>query len=365
MYFKAPGSEKIIRLIVINWGITFLLLSVFCRYEPAGMGAAMLVALLAYYNLTIINIGIATYLLGMILYLVLDIARQGGIGQAYLPQYLMPVSLVLVTCFAVKLAIRVMYLTLDECREEIRSQTSKVESMAMDVISSVQDMTNNFHNIRTDMTTVEQQIERSHNSMNEIVHHMEENVTVIQDTTKHMEDYMNTGLQVAEDLKHQSDLVDEQTQVTSHAITELVTRVNEVSSITSTILDIASQTNLLALNASIEAARAGEAGRGFSVVADEIRTLAEQSRSSTEQITSIINELNQVTGKTQQSITKSVDVISNQREQVQTVAKRFETTGSEMLEMSKQVLDTTKEFLAKLAEISSIMETLEEKVTES
>ena len=87
MYFKAPGSEKIIRLIAINWGITFLLLSVFCRYEPAGMGAAMLVALLAYYNLTIINIGIATYLLGMILYLVLDIARQGGIGQAYLPQY--------------------------------------------------------------------------------------------------------------------------------------------------------------------------------------------------------------------------------------------------------------------------------------
>ena len=72
-----------------------------------------------------------------------------------------------------------------------------------------------------------------------------------------------------------------------------------------------------------------------------------------------------MTGKTQQSITKSVDVISNQREQVQTVAKRFETTGSEMLEMSKQVLDTTKEFLAKLAESSSIMETLEEKVTES
>ncbi|RAZ91716.1 hypothetical protein DK853_41880, partial [Klebsiella oxytoca] len=57
-------------------------------------------------------------------------------------------------------------------------------------------------------------------------------------------------------------------------ITELTTKVQKVGGFVDTILSISSQTNLLALNASIEAARAGEAGRGFSVVADEIRQLS-------------------------------------------------------------------------------------------
>lgn len=71
-------------------------------------------------------------------------------------------------------------------------------------------------------------------------------------------------------------------------IKSLEDNVNKINEITGFINSIANQTNLLALNAAIEAARAGELGRGFSIVADEIRKLAEQSKSSSENITSLI-----------------------------------------------------------------------------
>lgn len=77
----------------------------------------------------------------------------------------------------------------------------------------------------------------------------------------------------------------------STKISTLGSNINQIQEITSAINSIADQTNLLALNAAIEAARAGEAGRGFSVVADEIRKLAEQSKVSSESINKIIGEV--------------------------------------------------------------------------
>jgi aerotaxis receptor len=90
-------------------------------------------------------------------------------------------------------------------------------------------------------------------------------------------------------------LVGDVEQAASNAL-ELITDVNKISTIMSEIQGIADQTNLLALNAAIEAARAGEQGRGFAVVADEVRTLASRTQGATVQIQSSVTELQKTLG---------------------------------------------------------------------
>lgn len=89
---------------------------------------------------------------------------------------------------------------------------------------------------------------------------------------------------------HQMSQIGQGTKLVENAIQKLTLSSNQISDITEVISGIASQTNLLALNAAIESARAGEHGRGFSVVAAEVRKLAEQTESATREIVSLIQE---------------------------------------------------------------------------
>lgn len=128
-------------------------------------------------------------------------------------------------------------------------------------------------------------------------------------------------------------------------IEDLLAHSQEISKITDVITDISNQTNLLALNAAIEAARAGEAGRGFAVVADEVRILAEQSKQSSDQIAQLI-------GGVQNGTKRVMDVMTRAEEEVKTGASVADEAG----ETFNRIVTSIQTITGQIQEVSASAE---------
>lgn len=129
-----------------------------------------------------------------------------------------------------------------------------------------------------------------------------------------------TGVEVARLAIEKMKAVFERAESTSEKVFELETKTRHVHQITEIITSVAHRTNLLSLNASIEAARAGEAGRGFSVVADEIRKLSESAGRSADEITQLMHEIQGDTAMVADEMRQSSVVIAEGREDINTIA---------------------------------------------
>ncbi|MCK6406741.1 MAG: methyl-accepting chemotaxis protein [Rhodocyclaceae bacterium] len=166
----------------------------------------------------------------------------------------------------------------------------------------------------------------------------------------------NEGHQAIEQLIAQINEVASVVRTAAEQINQLKTDSEKISNIVAVIKDIADQTNLLALNAAIEAARAGEAGRGFAVVADEVRKLSERTALSTGEISQMVGAIQQSTGQVVDGVTHGValvdssvdfagqagDAIARLREMAQRVAELIGDVDGALREQSAASTEVAK-----------------------
>ena len=132
------------------------------------------------------------------------------------------------------------------------------------------------------------------------------NCTNAAESSRRTSEYASTGVAVVQETIEGMGKIAERVKQTAATIDALGTRSEQIGEIIGTIEDIADQTNLLALNAAIEAARAGEQGRGFAVVADEVRALAERTTKATKEIGAMIKAIQAETGEAVRSMEEGV-----------------------------------------------------------
>jgi methyl-accepting chemotaxis protein len=151
------------------------------------------------------------------------------------------------------------------------------------------------------------------------------------------------------------NILTEEIAQASSSVEHLTTRANKISEVVTVINSISGQTNLLALNAAIEAARAGEQGRGFAVVADEVRTLAGRTQQATVEIQKMIEELQTGTGSLNDIMEKTVVQAADSRELIAAVGAdidRIASHSGSIFEMSVHIATSAEQQSAVASEIA-------------
>ena len=256
-------------------------------------------------------------------------------------------------------AVEETFATIDTVTGEIDKSAQETESRSITVAAASDEMVSTTSDIAKNAQVASASAEDSSTTTSDGVDKIHQTITLIKEQV-------------------------EKTRGNAERVGALVEQSQKISSIVQTIEDIANQTNLLALNAAIEAARAGEAGKGFAVVADEVRSLASRTSSSTSDIITMVTEVQHDASAANDSISKSVsemdelaassaavenllhDIISKvtsvdtQINQISTAVEQQNTATSEISSNMQNITSSAKDLASKVTEARTQVESAEE-----
>ncbi|CAH6855816.1 Methyl-accepting chemotaxis protein [Vibrio chagasii] len=307
-------------------------------------------------------------LTSLVLYIVISIASTMVINRLLYPLQTLSEALTQLAQGRGDLTQRIDITRMDEIgklAELVNQFLSQMQSMLKGVVEHSHDLNNHAEKANQLATQSSIRVENQQNDINQIATAIHEMSATAAEVASHAEltasasqasaTACNDGQEVIQQNRDAITRLATQVEDAANVIRELENNAQSINQILSTIQGIAEQTNLLALNAAIEAARAGEQGRGFAVVADEVRVLSQRTHGSTEEIRVMIDTLQKNTEHAVDSMTTSTQLAENSvgfAEQAHDSLSKITQAISEINDMALQIASAAEEQRAVSEDIS-------------
>jgi methyl-accepting chemotaxis protein len=237
---------------------------------------------------------------------------------------------------------------------QVTLTSSRVSAAAVQVNATSRLMADSADNVASQIGTVATAGEEMAATSNDIAH----NCQLAAEESQEANEVAMAGAKVVEETIAVMNSISVRVQSSAKTVESLGTRSDQIGAIVGTIEDIADQTNLLALNAAIEAARAGEQGRGFAVVADEVRALAERTTKATREISEMIKAIQKETNVAVVAMEEGVNEVARGTEKAAGSGRALEQILEKITAVTSQinlVAVAAEEQTATTSEISNNM----------
>ncbi|OCS87614.1 methyl-accepting chemotaxis protein [Caryophanon tenue] len=252
----------------------------------------------------------------------------------------------------------------------VQQNSNQVSQSAMLLSASTQQMNASSQEVTTNMVEVADLARISSSAAAETAKATDETASGVQRIAESTQTLNETSVETAAvaeagnaaivTAQHQMSTIEQNTRTLNQLVQQLTQQSAEIGHITKVITDITDQTNLLALNAAIEAARAGEHGKGFAVVADEVRKLAEQSKQSATQISTLTDTIQADTINVEKAVQSSLQSVEEGVTIIDNAGTSFANIYTSVQQMTAQI----QEISAASEEISASAEEVSASVAE-